>query len=167
MDDTQKPNEELEATPDADKVEEGEIVAEESTNTETPSQDSSQATILESLESLIRENLVKIAKLSEEVKKFKEMIDSTLLNDEIYTKHDEAAKEAAKVKSTTRQEILKRPENATIAQKAKDVSNEIKEIKDSMNSYLQEYQRLSGSNEIEDENGNPMQIVYVARLVRR
>jgi hypothetical protein len=81
--------------------------------------------------------------------------------------HDEAAKAAAKTKNATKAQILKRPENASLNQKLKDLKAEVKEIQESMNSYLQEYQRLSGSNEIETANGEAMQIIYKAVLVKR
>ena len=160
-----------------DEVQEGEVVEEvteptseettESTPTVTTSASDSEATILESLESLIRENLAKIDRLGEELGKQKEMVDSVLLNDEVYKQHDEAAKAAAKVKNNTKQQIMSRPDVSHIANKLKEASLEIKETKESMNSYLQEYQRLSGSSEIEDDKGQVMQIISIAKLVRR
>lgn len=151
-----------------EEIQEGEIVSESGSSEQTSTTPSDgSALVLESLESLIRENLAKIANLQKEVNQTKEMVDSVLLNDEVYRQHDEAAKTAAKVKANTKSEILKHPENTKLAQKMKDLTTEIKEIKESMNSYLQEYQRLSGSAEIEDNEGQVMQIIYVAKLVRR
>lgn len=147
----------------SDDIQEGEIV---SSDVETAQNDQS-ATILESLESLIRENLAKISRLSDELSKQKEMLDSVLSNDETYKLHADAAKAAQKIKSATKSEILKRSDVAHVDTKVKELTAEIKEAKESLNSYLPEYQRLSGSNEIEDENGEPMQIVYQAKLVKR
>lgn len=154
MDDSNKNTEE---------IQDGEIVP---SDLNTPQNDQT-ATILESLESLIRENLSKVSKLQTELKQQKEMLDSVLENDETYKQHFEGAKSAAKVKSATKSEILKRPEVGHVNSKVKELTSEIREAKESLNSYLPEYQRLSGSNEIDDENGEPMQIVYQARLVRR
>ncbi len=153
MDDT-KPQEE---------AQEGEIVV---ADVQESAVADSSATVLESLESLIRENLAKIDRLNQEANQHREMVDSVLANDETYKQHEEAAKAAAKVKNTTRQEILKRPDVSHVDAKLKEVTAEIKEIKESMNSYLQEYRRLSGSDEIETPNG-AMQIVYKAVLVKR
>ncbi len=158
MDDTNEVKDEVEVT-------EGEVVSSDVVSSDTP--DTSAVTILESLESMIRENLQKIQKLGEEANQHKEMVDSVLLNDEIYKTHEEAAKAAAKVRNNTRVELMKRPDIANVANKLKEAKMEIKEIKESMDSYLQEYQRLSGSNEIEDANGIPLQIVSSAKLVRR
>ncbi|HVT01245.1 MAG TPA: hypothetical protein VHE53_03360 [Patescibacteria group bacterium] len=127
----------------------------------------SQLLVLESLESLIKENLDKIAKLQNGAGEHQEMINSVLGNDETYKQHEETVKEAQKVRNSTKAEILKRPDVSHIVNKLKEAKLEIKEIKESMNSYLQEYQRLSGSNEIEDNEGRTMQIVYDARLIRR
>lgn len=146
------------------EIQEGELVASDIKPSESAD---TSATILESLESMIRGNLVKLQKLSEELKQHREMIDSALGNDEVYKQHAEEAKKASKVKTATKQQILKRPENAALAEKAKEVAAEIKEIKESMNSYLQEYQRLSGTSEIDDPNGVPLQIVSYTKLVRR
>ncbi len=160
MDDDQK-------TDDGEKnsdneIQEGEVVSSDLPSTPTDS----SATVIESLESLIRENIAKIDTLTQESNKHKEMIDSVLGNDETYKQHEEAAKAAAKVKTATKQEILKRPDVAHVDAKYKEIVAEIKEIKESMNSYLQEYRRLSGSDEIETPNG-AMQIVYNARLIKR
>ena len=154
---------------DSNIVGEGEMTEGEIVSADLPAENSaeSQATILQSLESLIRENLAKIDRLNEEASKHKEMIDSVLSNDETYKQHDEAAKAAAKVKANTKKEILKRPDVSHVDAKYREVVAEIKEIKESMDSYLQEYRRLSGSDEIEDKNGEPRQIVYRAVLVKR
>ena len=146
-----------------DEVQEGEIVSQDT----QPQTTDSGITVLESLESLIKENLARIDKLSEEARQQKEMIDSVLLNDETYKQHEETAKKAAKIKSATKQEILKRPDVTHVVAKYNEITAEVKEIKESMSSYLQEYRRLSGSDEIEDANGEPMQIVYKAVLVKR
>ena len=76
-----------------DEIVDGEVVA---ADIPTQTADASGAMVLESLESLIRENLLNIDKLGQELNKHKEMIDSVLANDETYKQHDEAAKAAAK-----------------------------------------------------------------------
>lgn len=159
MDDNQKVNE-------AEQIADGELVEESSAGVTSKSADQGK-TILESLESLIRENLSRIDSLSEEANKHKEMIDSVLLNDEVYKEHEEQAKTAQKTKAFTKSEILKRPDVANIALKHKELKQEIKEIKESMSSYLSEYERLSGSREIEDSKGAVMEIVYVAKLIKK
>lgn len=127
----------------------------------------SSALVLESLQSMIKEGLVKIDRLSEELSNQKEMLDSALNNDETYKQHAEAAKNATKIKTQTKSEILKRPENASLNAKLKELTAEIAEEKDSQASYLAEYVRLSGSNEFETDDGQVLQIINQPRLVRR
>jgi len=149
----------------SDQIQDAEIVPEGEDAT-AKSSSNPDTLILENLESMIRQNLVRIDKLNEEAKNLKEMVDSVLLNDETYQNHDEVAKQAQKVRSSTKSEILKRPDVVTTVLKLKEVKEEIKDIRESMNSYLSEYQRLSGSSEIENDRGEVMQIVYVAKLVK-
>ena len=152
-----------------DQIQDGENVETETVvSSDLPPQDpNSQVLVLESLQSLIKENLAKVDRLSEELGKHKEMLDSALNNDEVYKQHAEAAKAATKIKTQTKGEILKRPENASLNAKIKDIAAEMAEIKEAQGSYLQEYMRLSGTNEIETDDGQVLQIINQPRLVRR
>lgn len=148
-----------------DQIQEGEVIdAAVDNNT---SIENGEAIVLQNLESLIKGNISQLDKLSDELKKHKEMIDSVFENDSTFKAHADAAKEAARVKTATKNEILKRPEVSHVNEKMKDVKSEIQEIRDSLSSYLQEYQRLSGSSEIEGEDGQVRQIVYTAKLIKR
>lgn len=131
-----------------------------------PEPQNGEAIVLTNLESLIKSNISQIDKLGDEIKKQNEMITSVLENDEIYVKHTEAAKEAARIKGNTKSEILKRPDVSHVVEKLKNLKSEQKELRESLSSYLQEFQRLSGSNEIEGEDGQVRQIVYNAKLIR-
>lgn len=149
-------------------VQEGKIVEEAVAADIKPQSDSdSSVMVLESLQNLIKDNLSKADRLQDELSKHKEMLESALNNDEVYKQHAEAAKVATKQKTATKAEILKRPENATLNAKIKELAAEIAEIKESQGSYLQEYMRLSGSNEIETDDGQVLQIINQPRLVRR
>lgn len=102
-----------------------------------------------------------------ELKKLREMLDSALTNDPTYKNHADEAKAAIKIKSATRQEILKNNSLAEIVLKIKDLTAEIKEKDAALSDYLREYQRQTGSDEIEAANGEVQEIVYVARLVKK
>ncbi len=149
----------------SDEPIDGEVVSSDVPASSSSSQ--SEVMILESLESLIRENLARVDKLQIEANQQKEMVDSVLLNDEVYKQHEEAVKAAQNVKNGTKSQIIKRPDVAHVVEKLKDLKLEIKEIRESMASYLQEYVRLSGSTEIENDRGEVMQIINVAKLVKR
>lgn len=129
--------------------------------------DTGGAVVLQNLESMIKSHISRIDKIKEENKKFKEMLDSIFENDSVYKDHAEKAKEAAKVKSQTKQQILKQPQAADLNDKIKGSRGELKELQTALSDYLKEFQRMSGVNEIEDEDGTVREIVYVAKLVKR
>lgn len=148
--------------PQREDVIDGQVVSSDTSKVET-----GEAIVLQNLESLINENLIRIDKLNEELKQQKEMLDSVLENDPTYQEHSKVAKEASRVKTATKNEILKRPDVAHVDAKVKGLRAEVKEIKESMSSYLQEFQRMSGLNQIDTQNGETMEIVYIAKLIKR
>lgn len=125
------------------------------------------AVLLVKIEEMIRTHASQIDGLSEEISKIKEMLDDILVNDETYQEHDKQAKEAARIRANTKKEIMKRADAADLANKLKSLKSEQKELKMGLSDYLREYQRLSGSSEIEGEDGEVQQIVFTAKLVKR
>lgn len=132
---------------------------------EVPKVDSAQ--VMLSLESMIKQHITALAKLQEDHKKHKEMLEDIFTSDEVYQKHLEAAQEAAKIKNGTRAQILKRPQAADLDKKVKEMKAELKENQASLSDYLGEYQRLSGVNEIEGDDGEIHEIVFSAKLIKR
>ncbi len=127
----------------------------------------SGATVLLELESMIKNHITDIDKRKEELKKQKDMLASALANDETYREHDQKAKEANKIKAGTKHQIMQQSANRQLADKVKELAAEVKELDGALSDYLREYQRLSGSNEIETNEGDVREIVYVAKLVRK
>lgn len=125
------------------------------------------AALLLKIEEMIKNYISQIENLSEELTKYKEMVDDIFLNDETFQEHDKVAKEAARIRSATKQQIMKRPDVADLASKLKDLRSERSELQGGLSDYLGEYQRLSGSNQIEGEDGQMREIVYVAKLVKK
>ncbi len=125
------------------------------------------ATVLLDLETLIKTHISGIDSRKEELKKLKEMLSGIFTNDPTYTEHEKLAKEANKVKSATKSQLLKAPNAADLANKIKTLITEAKEMDGALSDYLREYQRLSGSNEIEGDDGQVREIVYVAKLVKK
>lgn len=146
-------------------VEEGNIV------TEAPdvgtSSTQSGAEVLIELETTIKNYITDIDRKKAEIKKEREMLESALQNDETYRLHTEEAKKAAKIKSQTKYQIMQLPANKQLAEKVKDLAVEIKEADGALSDYLREFQRLSGSTEIETNEGEVREIVYVAKLVKK
>lgn len=123
--------------------------------------------VLVNMESMIKNHISAVDRINQEAKKYKEMLDDIFNNDETYKVHAEKAAEAAKVKGQTKAEILKRPHAKELDDKVKSLKAEVKELQGALSDYLQEYQRMSGVNEIEDDNGEVREIVYNARLIKK
>ena len=128
---------------------------------ETPAQ------LLGNLESSIKEHIASIDTAKTELKKLKEMLSDMFSNDSTYQEHDKTVKEAVKIRTKTKLELLKQPAAAQLNTKIKEMSSDLKDLQNALSDYLREYQRLSGSNEIEGDDGEVREIVYVARLVKR
>lgn len=124
------------------------------------------ASMMVSIGEMINSNLASIQTLEESMKKYAEMLQSMFDNDPTYQEHTKQAKEAVRVKSQTKQQILKMPQAADLNSKVKDLKLQIKETRASLSEYLQEYARLSGSSSFEDSQGVVRKIVYVAKLVK-
>ncbi len=128
---------------------------------------SNDAVLLVKIEEMIKTHIAQIDKLTEDISKHKGIVDDIFTNNETYQAHDKTAKEAAQIKSKTKSEIMKIPAVADMANKLKTLKSEKVELQDGLSDYLREYQRLSGSNEIEGEDGQVRQIVYKASLVKK
>jgi len=125
------------------------------------------AELLGNLESSIKEHIASIDTSKTELKKLKEMLSDMFSNDSTYQEHDKAVKEASKIRTKTKLELLKQPAAAQLNNKIKELSSDLKDLQNALSDYLREYQRLSGSNEIEGDDGEVREIVYVARLIKR
>ena len=125
------------------------------------------AALLLKIEEMIKTHLTQIDDLAEQITKHKEMLDDIFGNDSTYQEHDKIAKEAAKIRSKTKAEIMKRVDVADLANKMKALKSEKMELGEGLSDYLREYQRLSGSNEIEDNTGEVREIIMVPKLVKK
>jgi len=136
---------------------------------ETQASDSPQTAVDELflVERAVSERTKKIEELKHELKLQNEMLTSYLENDERYREAKNDAKEATKKKSAIKRELLSKPEAGDLPQKVKELRDQMADYKDGLSYYLREYQRLSGSSEIESDDGEVKQIVYTARLVSR
>lgn len=135
-------------------------------DTALPSQES-DVNVVFNLESLIKQHISSITRLEEELSKYKDMLDDIFTNDTTYKKHDENVKEAVKIRTATKQQIMKQPQAADLAEKVKSFRSQIKENKEALSDYLREFQRLSGISEIEGEDGELREIIYTAKLVKK
>lgn len=167
MDDTQDISEDSVSqdgfpTLDDVKVQDAEIVSEGA-----PEATLDQSQVLTSLDEMIKSYVQSIDRLKVEVKKLRETIEDGFANDAVYKEHDDAVKAATKIKQATKAQIMKQPAVLTLVQKMKTLTSELKEKQYSLSDYLLEYQRLSGANQIEMEDGQILEIINSAKIVRK
>ena len=105
--------------------------------------------------------------LKEELKlTVKEMLEDALLGNPQYKEACNDAKEAGKIKADVKRQILEEEKLLGLSNKVKDLGLRLKETKEALSEYLVEYAKLSGSNQIEGDDGQTREIVYSARLVK-
>lgn len=140
-----------------------EIVEETPSNAST----SNQVDELLNIQNLINANISKIDKLKEDIKPVKEMLESVLDADLTYAELDQKAQESMKVKSAKKKELMNTTNGRELNEKLKGLSSELREAREALSTYLQEYQKKTGFNEFEGSDGELRQIVFSARLVRK
>jgi uncharacterized protein (DUF3084 family) len=134
-------------------------------NTAAPQQP--ELTELLTVERSIKEHIAQIDKVQEELRPVKEMLQTFLDNDPTYREHTEIAKKAAQVKSATKKQLISTPNAKELNEKINMMKQDMKDAQEALSYYLREYQRLTGANEFEGEDGELRQIVYIAKLVRK
>ncbi|MEK7092599.1 MAG: hypothetical protein AAB907_03165, partial [Patescibacteria group bacterium] len=133
----------------------------------SPTTSSNDAQVLLNLESLIKNNVASVDKLTEELKALRQMFADAFNNDPTYKELEEKAKDAIKAKTSTKSQLLRQPSVMQAGEKIKSISSEIREKKDALSEYLLEYQRLSGVNEIEGHDGEVREIIHSAKLIKK
>lgn len=132
-----------------------------------PSSDEKKATHMLDTSSLINRYVTEIDQLKSQLKEQREMVNATFENDASYNELLEKEKQYTKQKNAIKQNLLKQPAAATAVSKVKELREDVKDKQSALSGYLQEYQRLSGTNIIEGEDGEMREIVPVYRLVKR
>ena len=127
----------------------------------------SQAQVIINLENLIKSHITGIDRRRDELKKNKEMLEDILINDETYKLHTEEAKKAAKIKLQTKQQIMKQPNANALNEKVKELSSEVKEMNQALSDYLSEYTKMTGTSEIEGEDGEVREIIRITKLIKK
>jgi hypothetical protein len=125
------------------------------------------ASMVLELESMIKSGMTTLDRNKAELKKLNEMLESALLNDEAYSAATEKVKEAAKEKGKAKAVVMEVPATKQLAEKVKDMKQENKDLATAQSEYLREYARLSGSTEIETDDGEVREIIYIAKLIKK
>ncbi len=119
------------------------------------------------IESIIKKNLFNIMQLQEDVKMQNDMLNDIFENDKTFKDHADKAKMAIRQRNSTKMEIMRQSQAATVVNKIKDLKDELKDLKKSLSDYVLEFNRVSGLNQITDSDGKILEIVYSTKLVRK
>ncbi len=196
MDETEETSEVVVDTPDTDVVNEEEPVT-ENTDEDEPKEESevesseseeepkyatpnalnqrmddemdmsTPAQSLISLESMINRYVGDIEKMKEQLKTQKDMFNDAVQNDAEYAKEEAKAKEINRVKNAAKQKITKQPAVASIVERMNTMKDEIKEMQEALSNYLQQFQKIAGTNQLVAENGEIREIVTTHRLIKK
>jgi len=126
---------------------------------------SEQLTLI-NCESLINNGVVRYDTLKKETGDLKSQLDSILENDDEYQKLCEEVNIKSKLKKIAKQKVMQRQEAATLNEKIRDGNCQLKELKTAISDYLAQYVSLSGTNQIELNDGVMRQILTSAKLVK-
>lgn len=139
---------------------------EQNSKTIIPADTNAEVTNLFAIENLIKSHISHIETVKNELGKQAEMMNDVFANDTGYKEASDQGKEVNKKKAEAKQNVLKSPSNASLNQKIKDMRQELKELKTALSTYLQQYQKIADTDQIESEDGEVRQIVYSAHLVK-
>lgn len=136
-------------------------------NATDPGEGAGTAQTLISLESLIKRYIGDIDKLRDQLKTQKDMHNDTFNNDPEYATATQKVKEVARVKAAAKQKIQKQPSVVALNERINELKEEIKDMHETLSSYLEQYKSMSATNQIVDDNGAAHEIVTVTKLVKK
>lgn len=125
------------------------------------------ASDLVSIGNLINASRSKLSLLTLDQKQHRGMVQSLLDNDLNYREAKIISDKQAKITKLAKQNALNQSEAVRLLEKTKDLRLQIAEVKNALSDYLSQYVNLSGSRQIEGQDGQLLDIVYTARLVKR
>jgi len=95
------------------------------------------------------------------------MLRDAVEGDAAYHELDVQSKDLNKKKSEIKQKVMKTPAMEAVVAKIDEFKSELNDAKEMLSGYLEEYQRVSGTNIIEGENGEIKEIIPMYKLVKR
>lgn len=158
---------------------EEEVVEEETVQEETALAQESASTVADEpvtvtssmnmieLAAIINRYAGDIDKVKNTLKEKNSMFKDAFENDAEYHEQTLKIKDLTKVRNGAKQRILKQPAMEALTAQINDQKEELKDMQDMLSGYLEQYQKVSGTNIIETDNGQIREIIQVYRLVKR
>jgi len=134
--------------------------------TQTPETPRSSMTIVE-LTTIINRYEGDMKKMRDNLKIQSGMLRDAVEGDAAYHELDIQSKDLQKKKNEIKQKVVKTPAMEAVVTKVEEYKSEMKDAREMLSGYLEEYQRVAGTNIIEGENGEIKEIVPQYRLVKR
>ncbi|MFW5703602.1 MAG: hypothetical protein ACOCXQ_02100 [Patescibacteria group bacterium] len=131
------------------------------------SRETNQAMSILQIEEMVNQQMRDIAKIREEMKLVKGTVDDAFQNDAQYRELENKAKEAAKLKTTYKKQMMNDPAIAEQANKLDGMKSEIRDMQIALSDYLREYNRVSGMLQFETQDGEVLEIVNTFKLVKK
>lgn len=119
------------------------------------------------LASVINRYAADIDKTKNDLKDKNSMFKDAFENDAEYHELNAKVKDLNKKKNGAKQRILHQPSMEVLTAQINDLKSELKDAQDMLSGYLEQYQKVSGTNIIETEDGKIREIVPVFKLINR
>ena len=119
------------------------------------------------IESIVNRFLGDQDKLRQTIKAQKEMYNASFENDAQFSEKNEDMKKLKKEVTAIKQRIVKQPEVVVVNNRINELKEEIKDMQEALTGYLQQYQKVSGTNQFMTEDGEVIEIVNLIKLVRK
>lgn len=108
-----------------------------------------------------------IDRVKTSLKEKNSMFKDAFENDAEYHEQSAKIKDLSKVRNGAKQRILKQPAMEALTAQINDMKMELKDMQEMLSGYLEQYQKVSGTNIIETDKGEIREIIPVFRLVKR
>lgn len=119
------------------------------------------------LEDLVKRHIHDIDRLQEQYKKQKEMYDDGFETEGEYAQKADELETMKRAVRAIKDRITSQSSMIDLAQKMTATKEEIKELKESLSAYLEEYQKTTKATQIEIDKGDIRQIINVIKLVKK
>lgn len=134
--------------------------------TDKPTDVSTSMSVID-LTAIINRYAADIDKVKGSLKEKNAMFKDAFEGDAKYHEQDMKVKDLNKLKNAEKQRILKTPTIEALTSQVSGLKSEIKDMQELLSGYLEQYQKVSGTNIIETEEGDIREIVPVFKLVKR
>jgi DNA repair exonuclease SbcCD ATPase subunit len=124
----------------------------------------SQIDQLHQLEALVSRKVSQIDEQKEKLKNFREQVKNVTDNDEQLQKAEQAANDTVTAVQKRKAEIRNLPEVRSLKMQMKEVSDDLKELQESLNNHLVNLHQLTGTKEFTTLTGETREFELVAKL---